>query len=98
MFPILQMTEMFIKHKAGFRYKDTAVAEFLKDNKNVPVLFIQGEKDELVFPENAKLLFNSDAGRKRLEWFKDADHCNAVVSDRNKYYKVIEEFIKENVK
>ena len=88
----------FIKHKAGFRYKDTAVAEFLKENKNVPVLFIQGEKDELVFPENAKLLFNSDAGVKRLEWFKDANHCNAVVSDRNKYYKVIEEFIKENLK
>ena len=98
MFPILQFTEMFIKHKAGFRYKDASVKDVLKENKNVPVLFIQGEKDELVYPENAKVLFDSDAGVKRLEWFKDADHCNAVVIDRERYYKVIEEFIKENVK
>ena len=62
------------------------------------IWLIQGTKDELVFPENAELLFNGDAGVKRLEWFKDADHCNAVIKDRNKYYKVIEEFIKENAK
>ena len=98
MFPILQLTEMFIKHKAGFRYKDASVMDVLKENKNVPILLIHGDKDEMVFPENATLLFNSDAGVKRLEWFKGATHCNAVTSDRNRYYKVIEEFIKENVK
>ena len=98
MFPILQFTEMFIKHKAGFRYKDASVKDILKENKNVPILFIHGAKDSLVYPENAEILFNSDAGVKRLEWFKDADHCNAINSDRERYYKVIEEFIKENVK
>ena len=98
MFPILGLTEHFIYKKAGFKYKDATAMPILKENKNVPILFIHGEKDDFVYPENAILLFNSDIGTKRLEWFKDANHCNSVVADRKKYYKVIEEFIKENVK
>ncbi len=97
-FPILQFTEMFIKHKAGFAYKDASIKDIVKENKNVPILLIHGDKDEMVFPKNAEILFANIVAPKRLEWFKGATHCNAVVTDRNRYYKVIEEFIKENVK
>ena len=97
-FPILQMTEGFIKKKAGVTYKKASAEMAIKENKNVPILLIHGDKDELVYPENANLIFNSAPCIKRLEWFKDATHCNSIIVDREKYYKVIEEFIKENVK
>ena len=72
--------------------------DIVKENKNIPILLIYGDKDEIVFPKNAEILFTNIVAPKRLEWFKGATHCNEVVTDRNRYYKVIEEFIKENVK
>ena len=66
--------------------------------KKVPILFIHGDKDALVFPENANYLYNNDNGPKRLVWFVGATHCGSIIADKEKYYKVIEDFIKEEVR
>ena len=92
-FPILQLTNVFTKKRYNVSYKDVAPMEDLKENKKVPILFIHGSKDDFVYPENAKLLYNNDNGPKELVFFEGANHCGSVTSDKEKYYKVIEEFI-----
>ena len=96
--PILQITEMYFKKRYHFSYSDASPKDSLKNNKKVPILFIHGEKDPLVFVDNVYALYNNDNGPKRLEIFKEANHCGAVTVDKNRYYEVIEEFIKENAR
>ena len=93
MFPILGLTNYFIKKRYHFSFKDVSPMEALKNNKNVPVLFIQGEEDELVFPRNAKKLYNNCVSNKELVYFPKSGHCHSVIVDKNRYYKVIEDFI-----
>ena len=88
-------TNLLLKMKYHFSMKDASALEAVKSNDKVPILIIHGTKDGFVFPKNAYDLYNAAIGPKRLEMFEDAVHCGSVVTDKEKYYKVIEEFIKE---
>lgn len=92
-FPILQFTGLFLKKKYHFSYKDSCPKETLKKNKDVPILFIHGSKDDLVYPNNVDMLYSNDNGPKELVIFEGADHCGSVSQDKDRYYKVIEDFI-----
>ena len=91
----LIITNLLLKMKFHFSYKNSCAVDAVKENKNVPVLFIHGDKDGFVFPLNAEILYNACASKKRLEMFENAEHCGSVVVDKERYYKVIEEFIKD---
>ena len=96
--PILQITEMFLKKRYGLSYKDASPKESLKNNMRVPILFIHGMKDDFVYSNNAKYLYNNDNGPKRLALFENAGHCGSIISNKERYYKVIEDFINEETK
>lgn len=96
-FPILQLTEMFLKKRYNLRYKDICLKESLKENKKVPLLFIHGKEDNFVYPENAELLYNNANGPKELVFFEGANHSGSVTSDKEKYYRAIEQFINKYV-
>ena len=89
----LPWTNHFLKKKYGFSFKDVCPKETLKQNKEIPILFIHGDKDDFVYPNNVDMLYSNDAGPKQLEIFKGADHCGSVSTDKDRYYKVIEKFI-----
>ena len=91
----LPWTNLFIKKRFHFSFKDARPIDAVKENNNVPVLFIHGQKDDFVFPINAELLYNACASKKRIELFENANHCGSVTINKERYYKVIEEFIKE---
>ena len=91
----LPLTNHFLKKKYHFSFKDSSPKDTLKEKHDVPILFIHGAKDDFVYPENAQLLYSNNNGPKRLEIFENANHCGSITSDKNRYYKVIEEFIKE---
>ena len=93
---LLPWTNLILKMKYHFSFKDTCAKETLKKNKKVPILFIHGKKDNFVYPENVMKLYNNCNGPKRLELFDGAMHCESIVVDKDRYYKVIEEFINEN--
>ena len=93
---LLPWTNLILKMKYHFSFKDASAKDRLKNNKDVPILFIHGTKDNFVYPENAERLYNSCNGPKRLEYFEGAAHCESIVVDKERYYKVIEEFINEN--
>ena len=89
----LGWTNMFLKKKYNLSFEDVSPKEELKNNKETPVLFIHGSKDDFVFPSNVQMLYSNDAGPKQLEIFEGANHCGSVSLDKERYYKVIEEFI-----
>ena len=91
----LPWTNLFLKMNYHFSFKDASAKEAVKVNTEVPVLIIHGDSDGFVFPINATILYNNSASkRKKLVFFEGADHCGSVSKDKEKYYKVIEEFIK----
>ena len=89
----LGWTNMFLKKKYNLSFEDVSPKEELKNNKETPVLFIHGSKDDFVFPSNVQMLYSNDADPKQLEIFEGANHCGSVSLDKERYYKVIEEFI-----
>lgn len=91
--PILQLTEHYMKKRYNLCYKDSAPKEELKKNTKIPILFIQGDADKMVYPYNVKELYENDAGPKELVMFEGAAHCCAINVDKQKYYQVVENFI-----
>ncbi len=66
----------------------------------VPMLFIQGEKDQLVPPYMGKLIFDAASGsaamsNKRLAMFPAAGHCEACLADPTRYYRLLFHFLGE---
>lgn len=91
----LYWTNLFLKKKYHFEFKDACPKETLKEQHDTPILFIHGSKDDFVYPSNVEMLYSNCNGPKRLEMFENANHCGSVTSDKERYYKVIEDFIKE---
>lgn len=90
---LLPFVNMNLKLFAGYSFKDCDVNETIKKNQ-VPILFIHGEADTTVYPSNAKRLYEEDAGKKELVYFKDAIHASSITVDRDKYKKSVESFLK----
>ena len=89
----LPWTNHFLKRKYHFSFKDASPKDTLKEKHETPILFIHGTKDDFVYPRNATLLYSNTNGPKQLEMFEGANHCGAVTTDKDRYYKVIEDFI-----
>ncbi len=91
--PLLSLTNLFVKQKYHFSFKDVCPKETLKQEHDTPILFIHGDADGFVYPHNVNLLYSNCNGPKQLEVFKGANHCGCVSKDKERYYKAIEEFI-----
>ena len=91
--PILPLTNLVFKKKYGFSFRDACPKEDLKQNRETPVLFIHGKEDNLVYLKNVEMLYSNDNGPKELVIFEGANHCGSVTVDKQRYYKVIEDFI-----
>ena len=91
--PILPLTNLVFKKKYGFSFRDACPREDLKQNRETPVLFIHGKEDNLVYLKNVEMLYSNDNGPKELVIFEGANHCGSVTIDKQRYYKVIEDFI-----
>lgn len=91
----LPWTNFFLKKRYHFSFKDSCPKETLQEKHDVPILFIHGAKDDFVYPSNVELLYINNNGPKQIEIFENANHCGSVTSDKDRYYRVIEEFIKE---
>lgn len=91
-FPLMGFIDFNLKAFAHFSFSDCEIADSLKNN-NVPILFIHGEADTYVDPNNAKRLYDSDAGYKELVYFPNAPHASSITLDREKYVSSIKSFL-----
>lgn len=65
------------------------------EGNRVPILFIHGEKDEFILPENSKMMYEKAEGIRKLYIMENAGHAESVLVDPVTYQKVVEEFLGE---
>ena len=81
------------KLKSGFKFSDVSPRKSVK-NASTPILFIHGDKDELVPVSMCKELFNSKTkGLKDMYITPNARHGESFNSDKEEYRKRIYDFI-----
>lgn len=80
----------------GVTYDDVEPIESVRNlNPDVPALFIHGENDHYINPNNVTELYNAKRGKKAIKTFKMADHDMSQLQFMT-YNKTIQDFIHQN--
>ena len=80
--------------RANFRYKDYSTVDALKQNTNIPMLFIHGDEDDFVPCEMTYQNYLACAAPKEILIVKGANHGRCCVVDAEAYQKKVLDFIK----
>ena len=63
------------------------------DNNMIPMLFIHGEKDDLIPPENSARMYERTAGVKEFREIPGAVHARSVLTEPAMYEEIVEDFL-----
>ncbi len=80
------------KKQLGFRYTEISPVDSVK-NAKVPILFIHGKLDALVPCSMVYELYDACTSEKALLIIDDADHAQSYFKDKEKYCRVLSEFL-----
>ena len=83
-------------HHVSFTYTIKKAFKNLK----MPILIIHGDKDDYVPPYNAELNYDAvpDGVYKEKHIFKGAGHTQCVVNEKEKYARIVNEFVNKFIK
>ncbi|MEI0557812.1 alpha/beta hydrolase [Brachyspira intermedia] len=90
--PIVEATSLMSKIRLGFSFEDIDVKKRVAMSK-IPILFIHGDKDELVDYNMVNKLYDACSSEKEKLIIKDGHHISAVFSNENLYWNTIKNFI-----
>ena len=93
-FPIMNVTEMMTKKKAGYGYKDVNTLEEVAKTK-VPILFIHGDIDDFVPVWMTEKNYEACNSEKELLLVKGADHAEAYYTDTQAYENAVKKMIEK---
>ncbi len=92
-FPILNVSNLMAKIRAGYDMKDGYSIDAVKKT-DIPTLFIHTEEDDFVPVEMGKELFEAKKGDKKdILIIEKGSHALARYSDEKLYYEKVFEFI-----
>lgn len=78
----------------GYSIYDMRPVEAL-DGNTIPILFIQGDADSTVPPENARVLYDRTGGMRELHYVAGADHTESILVAPDEYRKVVAAFLEQ---
>ena len=93
-FPIMNVTEMMTKKKAGYGYKDVNTLEEVAKTK-VPILFIHGDIDDFVPVWMTEKNYEACNSEKELLLVKGADQAEAYYTDTQAYENAVKKMIEK---
>jgi uncharacterized protein len=96
-FPLLNITSLITKLRAGYSFENKSIANYVRKSK-VPILFIHGGDDLFVPTKMVYSLYNACLADKRLLIVKGASHGVAYIADPITYEKVVDEFINKYIR
>ncbi|MFS7259376.1 alpha/beta hydrolase [Carnobacterium divergens] len=96
-FPLIPVTSVVTKFKAGYSFGEASAVDQLKKNKT-PMLFIHGDKDLFVPTEMVYKNYEATTAPKELYIVKGAGHAEAYVKDKKGYEKEVHDFISTYIK
>ena len=89
----LKAASKMAKLKYGYEFSEMRPIDALADNK-VPFLFIHGENDTFILPDNSRRMKEATAGYAELHLIPGAKHANSVLTDPEKYAEYVKEFLR----
>lgn len=95
-FPVVQVTSLLTKLKAGYTFDEASAVEQVKKAR-VPILFIHGTADAYVPFDMVHKLFEAALGEKDLYVVKGATHGMAYSANPEKYQEVVAEFLAKHM-
>lgn len=81
----------------GFTFKEASAVEQLKKSKT-PTLFIHGDKDDFVLPENLDKVYEACAAEKEKYVVRGAEHAVSSHWFHEEYWDVVDKFLAKYVK
>lgn len=86
------VTDRLLWLRAGYRFSQVEPLRDIRHLAPRPVLLIHGEKDSIVDPQDAPLLYEAAGEPKELWMLPEADHCGAYFADRVAYVNKVAAF------
>lgn len=97
-FPLLNLSSLITKHRAGYGFKEASCIEQLK-KATLPMLFIHGTEDDFVpFDMLEKVYSAKENGYKEKLVVQGAGHALSFSKDRKLYTKTVELFFQNGFK
>ncbi len=93
-FPLMHITDLFIRWRGKFRIKDVNPVEDVKKIEK-PVLFVHGQDDHYVPTKMSKEMYAAKRGLKEIYIAQGAGHAQSLQVDPEKYEKKVFEFLKK---
>lgn len=82
----------FCKLLFGYRYEEVRPIDRLKENE-IPICFVHGTKDGFTAHWHSKRMYETNKGYKELHLFEGVDHADCIVSDPERYLKMMKDFV-----
>ncbi|QHS23198.1 alpha/beta hydrolase [Virgibacillus sp. MSP4-1] len=96
-FPLLDLTSLFTKVRAGYTFEEASAMEQVKKNTK-PLFIIHGAIDELVPTDMAHEIYEAAGGEKELWIVPDAGHTKAFTVAPKEFQQKVGSFIEQNTK
>lgn len=96
-FPIIYLTNIMSRLRAGYGYKDIDTSAEIA-RSNIPILFIHGENDEFVPLWMTMKNYSYCRADKELFIVKDSEHAESHYIDKKGYEKRVLAFMKKHSK
>ena len=90
----VNLADIGTRLRYGYSLKKMRPIDSLAENR-IPVLFIHGEEDDFILPENAKRMAGETRGMCRLVIVPGAKHAESVLKDPVRYEEAVDAFLKE---
>lgn len=78
----------------GFWFQEIRPIDCLKDNE-IPICFVHGTKDSFTAHWHSEKMYEVNKGYKELHLYKGVDHAECVVSDPERYLKMLDKFVRK---
>ena len=91
-FPILNVSSMVAKIRAGYFLGEASSLEQVKNSKT-PILYIHGDKDDFVPYYMMEELYKATSSEKEMLTIKGAEHAKASEIDPETYWNTVNNFI-----
>lgn len=91
-FPILNVSSMVAKIRAGYFLGEASSLKQVKNSKT-PILYIHGDKDDFVPYYMMEELYNATSSEKEMLTIKGAEHAKASEIDPETYWNTVNNFI-----
>lgn len=95
-FPLIQVTSLMTKIRAGYFFGEADVIKQLEKNK-LPMLFIHGDADTFVPYEMLDKVYQATKGPKEKYVVPGAEHAKAYSVDPENYQKTVSNFLEKYV-